>query len=59
MIGTASVVAAPAPRAAAADFDLRKLSAEFLEDPYPTYRALRQFDPIHRHGGRIVFPDPV
>ncbi|MGB6543552.1 MAG: cytochrome P450 [Xanthobacteraceae bacterium] len=47
MIGTASVVAAPAPRAAAADFDLRKLSAEFLEDPYPTYRALRQFDPIH------------
>ena len=26
----------------------RNLSAEFLEDPYPTYRALRQFDPIHR-----------
>ncbi len=37
-----------APRAAAAAFDVRKLSAEFLDDPYPTYRALRQFDPIHR-----------
>ena len=35
-------------RCAAAEFDLRKLSAEFLDDPYPTYRALRQFDPIHR-----------
>ena len=35
-------------RATAADFDLRRLSAEFFEDPYPTYRALRQFDPIHR-----------
>jgi len=33
---------------AAAGFDLKKLSPEFLEDPYPTYRALRQFDPVHR-----------
>ena len=32
----------------AAAFDLKKLSAEFLADPYPTYRALRQFDPVHR-----------
>ena len=32
----------------ATGFDLKKLTAEFLEDPYPTYRALRQFDPIHR-----------
>ena len=32
----------------AADFDLRKLSVAFLDDPYPTYRALRQFDPVHR-----------
>jgi len=37
-----------APRAAAAAFDLRRLSPKFLDDPYPTYRALRQFDPIHR-----------
>jgi cytochrome P450 len=35
-------------RRTAAEFDLRRLSAEFLDDPYPTYRALRQFDPIHR-----------
>ena len=35
-------------RATVADFDLRKLSAEFLDDPYPTYRALRHMDPIHR-----------
>ena len=35
-------------RRAAAEFDLRRLSAEFLDDPYPTYRALRQFDPVHR-----------
>jgi cytochrome P450 len=31
-----------------ARFDLRNLSAEFLDDPYPTYRALQQFDPVHR-----------
>jgi cytochrome P450 len=30
------------------DFDLRRLSPEFLEDPYPTYRTLRENDPIHR-----------
>jgi cytochrome P450 len=41
-------LAADRARGAAAEFDLRKLSAEFLDDPYPTYRALRQFDPIHR-----------
>ncbi len=35
-------------RALAADFDLRKLKGEFLDDPYPTYHALRRFDPIHR-----------
>ncbi len=32
----------------AAAFDIKKLSAEFLADPYPTYRALREFDPVHR-----------
>jgi cytochrome P450 len=36
------------PPAAVAAFDLKKLSAVFLDDPYPTYRALRQFDPVHR-----------
>jgi cytochrome P450 len=34
--------------ALAAAFDVKNLSAEFLADPYPTYRALRQFDPVHR-----------
>jgi cytochrome P450 len=38
----------PAPPAIVARFDLKNLSAEFLDDPYPTYRALRQFDPVHR-----------
>jgi hypothetical protein len=33
--------------AAVTGFDLKRLSAAFLEDPYPTYRALRQFDPVH------------
>ncbi len=42
------MAAAPAPPAAVAGFDLRKLSAEFLDNPYPTYGALRQFDPVHR-----------
>jgi cytochrome P450 len=34
--------------ALATAFDVKNLSAEFLADPYPTYRALRQFDPVHR-----------
>ena len=34
-------------RGAAAAFDVRKLTPEFLENPYPTYHALRHFDPIH------------
>jgi hypothetical protein len=28
-----------------ASVDLKHLLAEFLDDPYPTYRALREFDP--------------
>jgi cytochrome P450 len=39
---------ASAAHALAAAFDLKKLSTEFLADPYPTYRALRQLDPVHR-----------
>jgi cytochrome P450 len=31
-----------------AGFDLRNLSRDFLDDPYPTYRALRETDPVHR-----------
>src|SRR5581483_8022869 len=40
--------AIPAAHVLAAAFDIKKLSAEFLADPYPTYRALREFDPVHR-----------
>src|SRR6202047_1393508 len=36
------------PPAVVARFDLKTLSAEFLVDPHPMYRALRQLDPVHR-----------
>jgi len=29
-------------------FDLRSVDAAFLDDPYPTYRLLREIDPVHR-----------
>src|SRR5436190_863864 len=35
-------------RETALAFDLRSLDPRFLEDPYPTYRALREHDPVHR-----------
>ena len=35
-------------REAAVAFDIRKLSPDFLDDPYPTYRAVRERDPVHR-----------
>jgi cytochrome P450 len=37
-----------AQREAAAAFDVRKLTPDFLDNPYPTYRALRESDPVHR-----------
>ncbi|MBV8400892.1 MAG: hypothetical protein JOZ17_19490, partial [Acetobacteraceae bacterium] len=30
------------------DFDLARLSQTFLQDPYPTYRALREHAPVHK-----------
>jgi cytochrome P450 len=36
------------PRATALGFDLKRLDAAFLEDPFPVYRALREHDPVHR-----------
>ena len=33
---------------AALAFDLKRLDAAFLDDPFPLYRALRVHDPIHR-----------
>jgi cytochrome P450 len=35
-------------RAAARDFDLKNLPADFIDDPFPYYRALREHDPVHR-----------
>jgi cytochrome P450 len=35
-------------RELAAGFDLEKLTPEFYVDPYPTYRALREHEPVKR-----------
>ncbi|MBR0872098.1 cytochrome P450 [Bradyrhizobium tropiciagri] len=35
-------------RALADGFDLEKLTGEFYADPYPTYRALREYAPVKR-----------
>jgi cytochrome P450 len=34
--------------AVAHGFDLKALPADFIDDPFPYYRALREHDPIHR-----------
>lgn len=39
---------AKAPRDIALRFDLEQLPADFIDDPYPYYRALREYDPVHR-----------
>src|SRR5436305_3143217 len=35
-------------RAAARDFDLRRLPPDFIDDPFPYYGALREHEPVHR-----------
>src|SRR5256885_305268 len=35
-------------RAAARDFDLKQRPADFIDNPFPYYRALREHDPVHR-----------
>lgn len=35
-------------RQRAVDFDIKRLDAAFLDNPFPIYRALRENDPIHR-----------
>jgi cytochrome P450 len=35
-------------RGLAAAFDLKRLNQAFLDNPYPTYRALREHDPVHK-----------
>src|SRR5579859_5308434 len=36
------------PKELAARFDIEKLTREFYADPYPTYRALREHEPVKR-----------
>ncbi|WP_372612044.1 cytochrome P450 [Aquicoccus sp.] len=37
------------------DFDLMEIGAEFIENPYPTLRALRETSPVHRNADGSVF----
>lgn len=39
----------------AANFDLAKLTSEFYDDPYPTYRALRENEPVKHLASGTVF----
>jgi cytochrome P450 len=34
-------------RALARSFDIKRIDAAFLADPFPTYHALREYDPVH------------
>ena len=48
-IAVSAIVFSPEQaRAAARDFDLKRLPAGFIDDPFPYYRALREHDPVHR-----------
>ncbi|MGD9954369.1 MAG: cytochrome P450 [Burkholderiales bacterium] len=40
---------------AARDFQLTRVPADFLDDPYPWYAALREHDPLHALEGGGVF----
>jgi cytochrome P450 len=42
-------------RELAASFDLEKLTGQFYDDPYPTYRALRENEPVKRLPNGTVF----
>jgi cytochrome P450 len=46
MVATLAATETPGTELAAA-FDLKHLDRAFLDDPYPTYRALREHDPVH------------
>jgi hypothetical protein len=45
----------PDDRALADDFDLKRLPASFYDDPFPTYRALREHAPVKRMADGSVF----
>ena len=46
--GVASRFSAEQASAAARAFDLKRLPGDFIDDPFPYYRALREHDPVHR-----------
>ena len=48
MTANSSTLPTEIARAVATSFDPNHLSATFYENPYPTYRALREIDPVHR-----------
>jgi cytochrome P450 len=37
------------------EFELTRVPADFLDDPYPTYARLRELDPVHRMEDGSVF----
>jgi cytochrome P450 len=41
-------VASALAHQAVRDFDLKRLPADFIDDPFPYYAALRAHDPVHR-----------
>jgi cytochrome P450 len=52
---TSSSVSAEQARATAVAFDLKKLPPDFIDDPFPYYRALREYDPVHRMPDNAYF----
>ncbi len=42
-------------RSTALGFDINAIGADFLADPYPTYGALREHDPVHRNPDGSIF----
>ena len=32
---------------AALDFDIKKIDQDFLDNPFPVYKAMRENDPVH------------
>jgi len=46
-------------RELAACFDLEKLTPEFYADPYPTYRALREHEPVQAAAERLLLSDAL
>ena len=55
MVALAAELSEREARERARAFDLRRIDEAFLDDPYPTYRLLRDFDPVHRQADGGVF----